>query len=113
MLLAGAVFGSSGCSPRWGSAARPRRLRIDPASATPDWLAARVVLAMALWAAVGVGVGSLIQNQIAAVVVVIAFTQFVEPIPADRRRLLGSLRRRSPGSCPGPSSDALVGASTY
>ena len=43
-------------------------------------LAARVVLAMSLWAVVGVGLGVLVPNQVAAIVIVLAFTQFVEPI---------------------------------
>ena len=35
---------------------------------------------MALWGAIGVGLGVLVTNQVAAIVIVIAFTQFVEPI---------------------------------
>jgi ABC-type transport system involved in multi-copper enzyme maturation permease subunit len=81
----------------------------DPAT----WaLAARAVLAMALWAAVGVGVGSLIQNQIAAVVVVLAFTQFVEPLlrfGAAFWEPAAQVGRFLPGS----ASDALVGASIF
>jgi hypothetical protein len=67
---------------------------------------------MALWAVIGVGIGSLIQNQIAAIVVVLAFTQFVEPIlrfgtsiwdwTAEVGRFL-----------PGAASDALVGSSVF
>ena len=36
-------------------------------------------LALALWALVGVGVGALIRNQIAAIVVIVAFNQLVDP----------------------------------
>ena len=38
------------------------------------------VLALALWAVVGVGFGSVLTNQVAVIVVVLAFTQFVEPV---------------------------------
>lgn len=77
------------------------------------WLLfARVVLAMTLWALIGVGVGALIPNQVAAIVVVLAFTQFVEPVlrtvasfvdwAADIGRYL-----------PGAAGDALVGSSIF
>lgn len=78
-----------------------------------SWLMfARIVLAMALWAVVGVGVGALIPNQVAAVVVVLAFTQFVEPILrtvavfVDWAAELGQY-------LPGAAGDALVGASIF
>lgn len=75
-------------------------------------LAGRVVLAMALWAIIGVGVGSLIQNQVAAIVSVLAFTQFVEPVLRfgtsiwDWTAAVGRF-------LPGAASDALVGASIF
>ncbi|MEO7146318.1 MAG: ABC transporter permease [Terrimesophilobacter sp.] len=77
------------------------------------WLMiARIVLAMVLWAVIGVGLGALIPNQVAAVVVVLAFTQFVEPI----LRLVSSLSDLT-GSVgqflPGAASDALVGSSIF
>jgi len=75
-------------------------------------LIGRGVLAMALWATIGVGLGSLVPNQVAAIVIVIAFTQFVEPI----LRLAASLSdvTASIGQfLPGAASDALVGASFY
>ncbi len=87
---------------------------IDPAlDDSETWLlAARVVLAMALWAVVGVGVGALIPNQIASIVVVLAFTQFVEPI----LRLGASIwdwTAEIGKFLPGAASDALVGASIF
>ncbi|WP_022892173.1 ABC transporter permease [Agromyces subbeticus] len=75
-------------------------------------LIGRGVLAMALWGAIGVGLGVLVTNQVAAIVIVIAFTQFVEPI----LRLVASLSdvTASIGRfLPGAASDALVGASFY
>ena len=38
------------------------------------------VVALVLWALVGVGFGSVLTNQVAAIVVLLAFTQFVEPL---------------------------------
>ena len=75
-------------------------------------LVGRGVLAMALWATIGVGLGSLVPNQVAAIVIVIAFTQFVEPI----LRLAASLNDVTANIgqfLPGAASDALVGASFY
>jgi len=115
MVGAGAALGVAGLVAAMGiGGGTLAALGIDPQFAVADtwWLAARVALAMGVWAAVGVGVGSLIQNQIAAVVVVIAFTQFVEPIlrlgaafwepAAQVGRFL-----------PGAAGDALVGSSIY
>ncbi|MGI9824688.1 ABC transporter permease [Agromyces sp. Marseille-Q5079] len=75
-------------------------------------LIGRGVLAMALWGTIGVGLGSLVPNQVAAIVIVIAFTQFVEPI----LRLAASLNDVTANIgrfLPGAASDALVGASFY
>ncbi len=75
-------------------------------------LIARVVLAMALWAAIGVGVGTLIPNQIASIVIVLAFTQFLEPILRFGTAFVewtAAVGRFLPGA----ASDALVGASVY
>ena len=75
-------------------------------------LIARIVLAMVLWAVIGVGLGALIPNQVAAVVVILAFTQFVEPIlrvVANLSDLTGSVGQFLPGA----ASDALVGSSIF
>jgi ABC-2 type transport system permease protein len=37
-------------------------------------------LALGLWAVIGVGLGALIRNQVAAIVVIIAFNQIIDPI---------------------------------
>ena len=70
------------------------------------------VVALAIWAFVGVGVGTLITNQVAAIVVVLAFTQFVEPI---LRLGMGAVELLEGAAkfLPGAASEALVGASTY
>ena len=75
-------------------------------------LVGRGILAMALWGAIGVGLGVLVTNQVAAIVIVIAFTQFVEPI----LRFAASLNDVSASIgkfLPGAASDALVGSSFY
>ena len=70
----------------------------------------RIVIAFVLWTLIGIGVGLVVRNQVAAIVIVLAFTQFVEPLlrvggsfvagVADAARFL-----------PGAASDALVGSS--
>lgn len=75
-------------------------------------LIARVVLVMAIWAVIGVGLGALIPSQVAAIVIVLAFTQFIEPI----LRLVASSWEWMAGIgqfLPGAASDALVGASFF
>ncbi|QYF75569.1 ABC transporter permease [Cryobacterium sp. PAMC25264] len=87
---------------------------IDPLLAdSATWaLIGRTVVAMALWAVIGVGLGVLVPSQVASIVIVLAFTQFVEPllrfassftqVTADVGKFL-----------PGAASDALVGASFF
>lgn len=75
-------------------------------------LFARVVVAMAIWAVIGVGLGALIPSQVAAIVIVLAFTQFIEPI----LRLVAMSWEWTAGIgqfLPGAASDALVGASFF
>lgn len=70
------------------------------------------MLTLALWAVIGVGFGALLPNQIAAVVVVLAFTQFVEPL----LRILLTQFEPVAGIAaylPGAAGEAVVGASLY
>jgi len=72
----------------------------------------RMVIAFVLWALVGIGVGALVRNQVGAVVGVIAFTQFLEPI----LRTVGGFVEQVADAVqwlPGAASDSLVGASIY
>ena len=72
----------------------------------------RMVLAFVLWVLVGIGVGALVRSQVGAIVGVIVFTQFVEPIV----RLVATFAPRASDVAnylPGSASDALVGASLY
>lgn len=75
-------------------------------------LIGRMVLAFVLWVLVGIGVGTLVRNQIAAVVGVLAFTQFLEPILRTIGGLVDGVSTLT-RLLPGAASDALVGASVY
>lgn len=115
LAIAGAVFGVVGLLASMGLGA-PILAATGTEAALGDsatWaLAGRIVLAMALWAVIGVGVGSLVQNQVAAIVVVLAFTQFVEPILRFGTSIwdwTASVGRFLPGA----ASDALVGSSIF
>lgn len=72
----------------------------------------RAIIAMVLWTLMGIGLGALLRNQVVAIVAILAFTQFVEPIV----RAAGSFVEGLGGVAnflPGAASDALVGASLY
>ncbi|HEX6887452.1 MAG TPA: hypothetical protein VF143_05030 [Candidatus Nanopelagicales bacterium] len=73
---------------------------------------ARQVLALVLWALVGVGFGSVLTNQVAAIVVLLAFTQFVEPL---LRILLAQFDATEAASkfLPGAAGEAIAGSSLY
>jgi ABC-type transport system involved in multi-copper enzyme maturation permease subunit len=78
-----------------------------------NWLMfARIVLAMALWAIIGVGVGALIPNQVAAIVVVLAFTQFIEPILRTVAGVVDWVAAVG-NYLPGAAGDTLAGASIF
>ena len=70
------------------------------------------VLVTALWAVIGVAFGAVATNQVAAIIVIIAFTQFVEPIA---RVGLGSVDALSGAAAylPGAAADAVMGASFF
>jgi hypothetical protein len=75
-------------------------------------LIGRIVLAMMLWAIIGVGLGVLIPNQVAVIVIVLAFTQFLEPLlrtAAAFWEWTAAIGRFLPGA----AGDALVGSSIY
>ncbi len=72
----------------------------------------RAVVAMGIWATIGVGIGILVRNQAAAIVIVIVFTQFIEPIA----RMAGAFNEvvgNIVGYLPGAASDSFTGASFY
>ncbi len=73
---------------------------------------AKSVLALVLWALVGVGFGSVLTNQVAAIVVLLAFTQFVEPL---LRLLLAQFDATEQASkfLPGAAGESIAGSSLY
>ncbi|TFD56287.1 ABC transporter permease [Cryobacterium sp. Hh7] len=115
LLLVGAAFGLIALAASVGigggvmSAFGVDALLLD----SETWLlAARSVLAMGLWAAIGVGLGVLVPNQVASIVIVLAFTQFVEPLLRLAASFL-EVTAKIGNFLPGAASDALVGASIF
>jgi hypothetical protein len=68
------------------------------------------VIVVALWAVIGVALGSVLSNQVAAIVVILAFTQFVEPIARVVLSQVDALAGAS-SYLPGGAADSLIGAS--
>jgi hypothetical protein len=68
------------------------------------------IVVTALWTVIGVAFGSVVPNQVAAVVVLLALTQFVEPIA---RLALGAFDATDSVArfLPGAAADGLIGAS--
>ncbi len=67
---------------------------------------------MGVWALVGVGFGALLTNQVASIIVVLGFTQFVEPI----LRLLMITNEATAGIArflPGAAGEALAGGGLF
>jgi hypothetical protein len=115
LLLVGAAFGLIALAASVGigggimSAFGVDALLLD----SETWLlVARSVLAMALWAAIGVGLGVLVPSQVASIVIVLAFTQFVEPLLRLAASFL-EVTAKIGNFLPGAASDALVGASIF
>jgi ABC-type transport system involved in multi-copper enzyme maturation permease subunit len=73
---------------------------------------ARTALALTIWCVLGVGLGFAMPNQVVAIVVVLAFTQFVEPIA----RLVLGLNDATASIAqflPGAAGEAISGGSFY
>lgn len=70
------------------------------------------VLVMTIWAVLGTAIGSVLTNQVAAIIVILAFTQFVEPIA---RLALGAWDATSEVAkyLPGAAADGMLGASFF
>lgn len=114
-LPLGALFGIVGTLATVATGALVLGLRGEPVLLDdPDVLLtlARSVLVLAVWAMVGVGFGAAMPNQVAAIVVLLAFTQFVEPL---LRLFLGAFEPTAGivRWLPGAAGEAVTGASFY
>jgi len=69
-------------------------------------------VALALWAFVGVALGTVLTHQVAVVVVVLAFTQFVEPVLRFTLSLT-SWGAQAASFLPGAAGEAVSGGSFY
>ncbi|MFT4211486.1 MAG: ABC transporter permease [Microbacterium sp.] len=88
--------------------------RVDPELDSSDtWaMLGRILIASVLWVLVGIGTGLLVRNQVAAIVIVLAFTQFVEPLLRVGGSFVSQLSEVAK-YLPGSAADALVGSSIY
>jgi ABC-2 type transport system permease protein len=111
----GLVFGVAGTAASVGAGAAVLGLLGQPTflDVPGTWRTlALSAVALALWAFVGVALGTVLTNQVAVVVVVLAFTQFVEPV------LRFALSMTSWGAgvasfLPGAAGEAVSGGSFY
>lgn len=82
-------------------------------SSSDTWaLLGRIVISFVLWVLVGIGVGALVRNQVAAIVILLAFTQFIEPLARLASSFVDGLYDITK-FLPGSAGDALVGASIF
>ena len=72
----------------------------------------RMMLAFVLWVIVGIGVGALVRSQVGAIVGVLVFTQFIEPVGRSVSTFVEGLSDVT-RFLPGAASDALVGTSVF
>lgn len=113
LLLVGVVFALAGLAGALGAGASLLALgdvSTGLAEATTWLLLARVVVVIGLWAVIGFGMGLIVKNQAFAIVLAIAFTQFLEPVARmvaqfwDWTATLGKY-------LPGAAMDSFVGVS--
>lgn len=114
-LCLGLVFGVLGLGASVAAAAPVLAFTDHPTMLTDidiwRWLA-QAVLGMALWAGIGVGLGAVLRNQVAAIVVILAFSQLIEPL-ARFGLSAWSGTRDIAQYLPGAAADAMAGASIY
>lgn len=114
-LPVGLVFGAVGTLSTVAAGAGVLALRGEPTMVTDPEVLRTIglsILVLAVWTMVGVGFGTVLTHQIAAIVTLLAFTQFVEPL---LRMLLGSFESTAEAAkwLPGAAGEAVTGASFY
>jgi len=77
-------------------AARGVGIELDPGDYA--WLLGGGAAAAALWAAIGVGLGAIVRNQVPAVAGVCAWLLFVETVLLGDNAILGDVGRFTPGA---------------
>lgn len=114
-LGVGAVFGLLGTIVSTATGAGVLALSNKPTGleAASTWRALGLsVVALAVWALIGVAIGTVISNQVAAIIVIVAFTQFLEPIL--RLGLSATSWGKGIGKfLPGAAGEAITGGSFY
>lgn len=70
------------------------------------------VLALTIWGLVGVGFGAALKNQVVSIVVVLAFTQLVEPILRVALSMIDAVQGVAKW-LPGAAGEAITGSSLY
>lgn len=72
------------------------------------------VVALTLWTVVGVGLGAMMTNQVAVILVLLAFTQFIEPVLRMLFTAVFDGNLSGVGSfLPGAAGEAITGGSIY
>ncbi|WP_457099477.1 ABC transporter permease [Microbacterium sp. P5_E9] len=114
-VLLGALYGVVGIVAAVGPAAAflaGYGLDTELTSADTWAMFGRMLLAYVLWVFIGIGVGALVRNQVGAIVGVLVFTQFLEPVARAAASFVDGLSDVTQ-YLPGAASDALVGASVF
>ena len=114
-VVVGLLFGVVGTVATVGAGAGVLALLGEPTYLTDPIVARSAglsVLALTVWTVVGVGFGALLTNQVAVIVLLLAFTQFVEPV---LRLVLGQFEWSAGISkyLPGAAGEAITGSSFY
>lgn len=81
---------------------------------TETWtLVARSVLALTVWAPVGVALGSILTNQVLAIIVILVWTQFLEAVVRIALAQAGDLGTTIASYLPGAAGEAITGGSFF
>lgn len=114
-VLLGVVYGVVGIAASVGpSAGFLSGYGVETELTTADTWAqfGRMMLAYVLWVLIGIGVGAVVRNQVGAIVGVLVFTQFLEPVGRAAASFVEGLSDVT-RFLPGAASDALVGSSVF
>ncbi|MFB8386243.1 ABC transporter permease [Microbacterium sp. NPDC055910] len=114
-VILGVLYGALGIIASVGPAAgflAAFGLDTDLGSSDTWAMLGRMLLAYVLWVIIGIGVGALVRNQVGAIVGVLVFTQFLEPVGRAAASFVEGLSDVTQ-FLPGAASDILVGASVF